>query len=660
MAFSAQDSYSFAISAKNQTEKAFNGINSDLAKIDVNVKDVTTGMRTMAAGTVKGLAAMGAASVGALTGIVVASADAAAELNNLSMIAGTSNAQFQEMAYGAKFFGVEQDKLSDILKDVNDKVGDFITTGGGPMADFFNEIAPKVGVTAASFKDLSGPDALQLYVSSLEKANLTQQEMTFYMEAIASDSTALLPLLKDGGAALGEYAAEAQQLGLVLSDIDIAVLDQANKSVKKSADAFAGFAKQLGAKFAPVLTAISNEFLNAAKEAGGFGNIATRVFDAVITATGYAANVVRGLEAVWHGIKLAVVSSMDVVLSYYEMVETGARSIAQYIPGVEVSADSAIGNIRRSIQNVKEDIKKDLSDAVNSPMPSDSIRVWAEEAKAQSQEVAAAVVAAKSGNPTGETVAPEADPEVQAAIARIEYLNMLKDLQLANDTEREELAHLNRMEMLRVRFEEGELPSIESYNRLKEQLEEKHQNKITEIQNQEIKNRETWEQASNANRVKFTVGTMANMFQAFGKHNKKMFEVGKKAAIAETVIATYQSAVNSFNALSGIPIVGPFLGAAAAAAAVAYGMAQVKTIKSQSYQGGGGGGSKGPSIPKSASGVTPITNSASTSSSSQNAGQSSSVVNLRVNIEPEESYSGRNVRTLIEKIAEQTNLNVSY
>lgn len=52
----------------------------------------------------------------------------------------------------------------------------------------------------------------------------------------------------------------------------------------------------------------------------------------------------------------------------------------------------------------------------------------------------------------------------------------------------------------------------------------------------------------------------------------------KAVKIAETAIATYQSAVNSYNSLSGIPIVGPVLGGIAAAAAVASGIAQVKQI----------------------------------------------------------------------------------
>lgn len=61
--------------------------------------------------------------------------------------------------------------------------------------------------------------------------------------------------------------------------------------------------------------------------------------------------------------------------------------------------------------------------------------------------------------------------------------------------------------------------------------------------------------------------------------------VGKAAAIAATTIDTYQSATAAYKAMAGIPVVGPALGAAAAAAAVISGIANVKRILSVSKDG---------------------------------------------------------------------------
>ena len=70
--------------------------------------------------------------------------------------------------------------------------------------------------------------------------------------------------------------------------------------------------------------------------------------------------------------------------------------------------------------------------------------------------------------------------------------------------------------------------------------------------------------------------------QTFGQENAAMFNVAKGAAIAQALINTYTAATGAMASLSAIPIVGPALGIAAAAAAVAGGMAQVSAIRSQS------------------------------------------------------------------------------
>lgn len=71
--------------------------------------------------------------------------------------------------------------------------------------------------------------------------------------------------------------------------------------------------------------------------------------------------------------------------------------------------------------------------------------------------------------------------------------------------------------------------------------------------------------------------------QAFGNIASILGEAsaaGKAAAIAQTTIDTYQSATAAYKSMSGIPVVGPALGAVAAGAAVVSGLANVKKILS--------------------------------------------------------------------------------
>lgn len=88
------------------------------------------------------------------------------------------------------------------------------------------------------------------------------------------------------------------------------------------------------------------------------------------------------------------------------------------------------------------------------------------------------------------------------------------------------------------------------------------------------------------NRLRLASDTFANLTQIAGEQSA----AGKAFAVAQTTIDTYQSAVSAFNAMSGIPIVGPALGAVASAAAIAMGLKSVRKIVStnpqQKYTGG--------------------------------------------------------------------------
>ncbi|MFH7417007.1 hypothetical protein, partial [Pseudomonas syringae group genomosp. 7] len=77
------------------------------------------------------------------------------------------------------------------------------------------------GVTAGQFANLSGPQAFQLYYTSLEKAGLNQQQITTYMEAMADETTALIPLLRNNGKGFKEWGDQVDRAGSVISEFNV-------------------------------------------------------------------------------------------------------------------------------------------------------------------------------------------------------------------------------------------------------------------------------------------------------------------------------------------------------------------------------------------------------------------------------------------------------
>tara|TARA_R110001606_G_scaffold220260_2_gene368141 strand:+ start:1117 stop:2853 length:1737 start_codon:yes stop_codon:yes gene_type:complete len=95
---------------------------------------------------------------------------------------------------------------------------------------------------------------------------------------------------------------------------------------------------------------------------------------------------------------------------------------------------------------------------------------------------------------------------------------------------------------------------------------------------------------------KAKLDTLQNGLAGIAANLGKETAAGKAAAISSALISTYQSATDSYKSLSGIPIVGPALGFAAAAAAVGAGMANVKAITSTKTPNTAGMGGGTPSI----------------------------------------------------------------
>jgi len=96
--------------------------------------------------------------------------------------------------------------------------------------------------------------------------------------------------------------------------------------------------------------------------------------------------------------------------------------------------------------------------------------------------------------------------------------------------------------------------------------------------------------------------------------NRKQFEIGKAAAIANTVMTTSEASMKAFSAYADIPKVGPIIGAAAAAGVIATGMMRVNQIRNTKMGGGGsmtaGGGFSTPTAPSDTGGggITQQTN----------------------------------------------------
>ncbi|WP_325435172.1 hypothetical protein [Pseudomonas nitroreducens] len=245
-----------------------NNTNSTFDQVDGRLK----GLSSLARAT--GAAIAASLSVGVFANWAKNTAAAATEMARFAQLSGTSVEEFQAWGFAAKSAGLEQDKLGDIFKDVQDKIGDFLQTGGGELKDFFTNVAPLAGVTAEQFRALSGPDALQLYVSTLEKANLSQAEMVFYLEGIANDASLLLPLLRNNAEGFKSLREQAIELGLILDTKATKNLADFNQNLNSLEGVTEGASKQIAGELAPTLSELTGLMVDVSTKSGYTSQIA--------------------------------------------------------------------------------------------------------------------------------------------------------------------------------------------------------------------------------------------------------------------------------------------------------------------------------------------------------------------------------------------------
>lgn len=162
----------------------------------------------------------------------------------------------------------------------------------------------------------------------------------------------------------------------------------------------------------------------------------------------------------------------------------------------------------------------------------------------------------------------------------------------ATEQQRLDIDHqqrLNKLESLKLK----ELGMTEKYEALKAGIEKKYSQEKTATQygqmgelGQAVAQFADFETQSSREKFETGINLGKTYFGQMGQQSKKAFAIQKAFSIAQAVMNTYQMATSAYSAMASIPYVGPVLGAGAAAAAIAFGLAQISQIRKQSSPSG--------------------------------------------------------------------------
>lgn len=343
-------------------QKRLSGLNPILGKVGSGLKAVGS--------AIAGATAAVAAGAATLTVFTKSQADLANELNNTSQALGLSREEIQLWRIAGERLGMEGDKITDVLRDVTERLGEFAATGTGEAADVLDTLNIKI----RDLRDLSPDQQLLKLAEAIDQVG-SKSEQVALLEQLASDASQLQPLLTNNAALLRQVAEEARAAGAIYSDEDLEKLTRANEIYEKVDLRIKGLVRRLGSELAPVVSDATNAVLKLFDQEEGGQKLVDLFRSLIRSAQRFATGLIENQESIRSGFEgivqtlqffgntaRAVFSSLQTVVAGWTTLVSGSLStlltavqgVAKGLNAIGVVSDSAYSAVKARAEAARQ------------------------------------------------------------------------------------------------------------------------------------------------------------------------------------------------------------------------------------------------------------------------------------------------------------------
>lgn len=197
-----------------------------------------------------------AAVGGSILAVGKLTADYAGDMYDMARGAGIGVEAFQKLAYAGRMSGVETEKLSASLVKFDRMVAE-ATGGNKTYMQTFEDLGIKIKDSAGNLRQPNEifEDVADIFHNTEDGIGKT----ALAVELFGKSGADLIPMLNDGKAGLKAFYAEAERLGLALSNEMIAKGDAFSDQLENIGEQVKGVKLQLGAALIPALSAATEK-----------------------------------------------------------------------------------------------------------------------------------------------------------------------------------------------------------------------------------------------------------------------------------------------------------------------------------------------------------------------------------------------------------------
>lgn len=285
------------------------------------------GPSQIAKGAIAGVTAVAtpaAAGVALLAASVTDLSTEIVEFERFGLSAEKSLGQFKAMALASK---LEVEDFTDVAKDLSVRIGEANLDGEGETFDLFK----RIGLDVKSLAGLSPEKQLEAYANAISKVDNATERLTVTDILLSDAGTKALKVLEQGTAGFEAAAKQANDFGLNVSAVDSSQLLIAQESINKISLLTEGLWTQFAAQGAPILTAITEMFIEGTEQAGGMASVVETGFGILNAGIGFALDGWNVFMAAWHAgqalMTVVIAHTLDkIALVEQALVAIGGKS----------------------------------------------------------------------------------------------------------------------------------------------------------------------------------------------------------------------------------------------------------------------------------------------------------------------------------------------
>lgn len=512
----AKTDYQLNITARDSTSRAFRSLNQRVKKARSDINRLGGQYAKWGSATVLAAGAAGAAFLKMRMSAIDNLAKTADKL-------GVTTEALAGFRHAAELSGVSTTAFDKALQNMGVQVAN-AAKGTGLAVRALDDL----GLNALALSKLPLDQQMIEVAKAMEGVETQSEKVRIAYELFGARGVGVLNMMKNGADAMQSMAKEAETLGIALSRVDAAMIEEANDNVTRAKGVFEGFGNQIAVELSPLISELASNFYQTALDTNEAGNVGSRVAGSLIKGFGHVANAAHGIKIAVKGIQfvfakmgqfaLVVVSKMT---KSFDLLIAGYNKLADVFDWdkITISPSSEFKALADSFGIVADNIKAEITDSLNSPLPSEVIRQFYDNVQDKARE-------------TAEVIAANAPSVV--------------------------MAQAQEGTPVVAKLSEFQKAQMEGAEKLKQ-----------------------FESKTASEKTSFLLGELDNQFGGIAKHNKKLFAMQKAMQVAQAIMNTYTGATK---AMASFP---PPINFAMAALTVANGMAQVAQIRAQSFEGGG-------------------------------------------------------------------------